>query len=334
MISSNYKISLKNRPVGLPKAETWDMSTSDIPKPAEGEFLVKVRCLSIDPAMRAWLYPGDSYIAPVQPGEVMRALGGGDIIESAHPDWPVGTTITGLTGLQQYSIMTPRHMVRKVDTSLAPLEDYLGVLGISGLTAYFGLKEIGQLKEGETLLVSAAAGSVGAIAVQIGKIMNCKTIGIAGGHSKCDYLKQKLNIDHSIDYKNENLEEKLSELCPEGIDVFFDNVGGRQLEVALNHLRHKARIVICGAISQYNSLEKLTGPGNYMQLLSKRARMEGFVVMDYENDYETALKDLASWIKQHKLVHQSDIHQGLENFPDIFQMLFDGRNKGKLLLKI
>ena len=258
MTTLNKQIKLAARPVGLPKLSDWEISSSEIDKLQAGQVLVKVLYLSIDPAMRGWMNEGKSYIAPVGIGEVMRAGGVGVVIESSDDQYNTGDYVTGMLCVQEFSVSTAKSLT-KVDPSLAPLPVYLNTLGMPGMTAYFGLINTGQPKAGETVVVSGAAGAVGSVVGQIAKIKGCNVVGIAGGKEKCQFLVDNLGFDAAIDYKSEDLYKSLKRHCPEGIDVFFDNVGGETLDIVLSQIRLHARIVICGAISQYNNTSAIKG---------------------------------------------------------------------------
>jgi NADPH-dependent curcumin reductase len=304
-----------------------------VPAPAAGEALVEVQYVSLDPAMRGWLNDAKSYVPPVAIGEVMRALGVGKVIASNDPALAVGDFVVGLTGIQAFAA-APAKTWTKIDASLVPLPRWLGVVGMPGMTAYFGLLDVGAAKAGETLVVSAAAGAVGAVVGQLGKILGMRVVGIAGGGDKCGYLVGELGFDAVIDYKNDDVRAKLREHAPQGIDVYFDNVGGEILDHALAQLRRKARVVICGAISQYNNSGAFVGPKNYMSLLVNRARMEGFVIFDYAARYPEAALALAKWHLEGKLKAKEDIVDGIDQFPEALCKLFRGENFGKLILKI
>ena len=332
-MSTNTQVRLARRPQGLPTQDDWSIEDHPVPTPGEGEFLMKILYVSLDPAMRGWISERRSYMPPVPLGEVMRAGTVGQVIESNHPDYPVGTHAVGWNGVQQYAVSNGEGMYA-VDPSLAPLPTYLGTLGMPGFTAYFGLLNVGQPKEGDTLLVSAAAGAVGSVVGQIGKIKGCKVIGIAGGPEKCAYIVDELGFDGAIDYKNESLYPAVKRECPKGIDIYFDNVGGEMLDVALAQIRMNARIVICGAISQYNQMDKITGPKNYMSLLVNRARMEGMLVMDYAKDYGAAAREMGLWMRDGKLKSREFVVEGIRTFPETFHRLFTGQKMGKLVLKV
>lgn len=329
----NKQVKLAKRPVGMPTADTWTLEESPIPTIQEGEFLLRQDYISLDPAMRGWMNDAKSYIPPVQIGEVMRAGSIGEVIESKHPNFKVGDAVTGWGGVQQY-IATNGQGFYKVDTKLAPAPMYIGTLGMPGMTAYFGILEVGKIKEGETVLVSGAAGAVGSVVGQIAKIKGCRVIGTAGGPEKCKYVVEQLGFDACIDYKNDNVYKGLKAAAPKGIDVYFDNVGGEILDIALTQIRRHARIVICGAISQYNNKENVKGPANYLSLLVNRASMTGMVVMDYAKDYGTAAQNMGMWMAQGKLKSKEDIYNGIENFYETFQRLFSGEKMGKLILKL
>ena len=329
----NRQFRLAERPQGLPKQSDWELVSEAVAEPGNDEILVAVEYISLDPAMRGWMNAGKSYIKPVEIGEVMRAGTAGTVLKSNHADFAEGDKVSGNFGVQTHAVVAGQD-ARKVDTNLAELPAYLGVLGMPGMTAYFGLLDVGGVAEGETVVVSAASGAVGALVGQIAKLKGARVVGIAGGSEKCSYVTDELGFDAAIDYKNENVYKAMKEHCPKGIDVFFDNVGGEILDFALANLALKGRIVICGAISQYNATEGMYAPKNYMSLLVNRARMEGFVVFDYADRYGEAAKALADWLSEGKIKHREDIVEGFENFPDTLLKLFEGSNFGKLVLKV
>ncbi len=334
MISTtNRQYKLAARPVGMPGPSCWDFTSEPVREPAAGEVLVKVLYLSLDPAMRGWMNEGRSYIPPVKIGEVMRAGGVGRVLASNDPAFSAGDDVSGVFGIQEYATL-PGKSLTKVDARLAPLPVYLSVLGMPGMTAYFGLLDVGQPKAGQTVVVSGAAGAVGMVVGQVAKIKGCRVVGIAGGHEKCAYLTGELGFDGAIDYKAEELHVALKRECPSGIDVYFDNVGGDTLDACLAKLAMHARIVICGAISQYNNTTPVKGPSNYLSLLVNRARMEGMVVFDYADRYGIAVKDLSGWMKEGRLKSREDIVEGIETFPDTLLKLFKGENFGKLVLQV
>jgi NADPH-dependent curcumin reductase CurA len=330
----NVQCRLAARPVGLPEPSDWDFVEAPAPEPAEGEFRVQVEYLSVDPAMRAWMNAARSYVPPVEIGEVMRAGGIARVIDSRHPRYAVGDEVYGVFGVQRYAVSDGRG-VTPVDTSVAPAPVHLGVLGIGGLTAYFGLLDVGRPEPGQTVVVSGAAGSVGSITGQIARIKGCRVIGIAGGPEKCRWLTEKLGFDAALDYKAGDLRSGLKRSAPDGIDVFFDNVGGEILEAGLARLARGARVVLCGAISQYNADGTPRGPANYMQLLVARASMTGFVIFDYEARYAEGVSQLAQWLQSGELQSREDVvHGGVEQFPAVLRGLFEGANTGKLVLAL
>ncbi len=330
---TNQQYRLAQRPVGTPNQDTWSFTEEPVATPQEGEILVKIQYLSLDPAMRGWLNEAKSYIAPVGIGEVMRAGTIGEVIESKNTGFQVGDTVVGVLGVQKYAVSDGKGL-HKVDPNAAPLPRYLGVLGMPGMTAYFGLLNVGTPKEGETVLVSGAAGAVGSVVGQIAKIKGCRVVGIAGGADKSQLLKDEFGFDGVIDYKNEDVRAGLKRECPDGVDVYFDNVGGEILDTVLTRINYKARIVICGAISQYNNTTPVKGPSNYMSLLVNRARMEGLVVFDYAKEYGVAAREMAGWIAKGQLRAKEHIVEGIEHFPEALLMLFKGENMGKLVLKV
>lgn len=329
----NKRLLLAKRPAGLPEADTWTLEHSAIPEPGEGEILIQNHYISLDPAMRGWMNDVRSYIPPVGLGEVMRAGSVGKVIKAHnHPKFKEGDVLTGTGGVQQYYTTDGKGHIR-VDTSLVPMTKYLAVLGMPGMTAYFGILEVGKIKEGDVVLISGAAGAVGSIAGQVAKIKGCRVVGIAGGTEKCKYVVDKLGFDACIDYKNEHVYKGIKEHCPTGIDVYFDNVGGDILDAALSRLRMHARIVICGAISQYNNTVT-QGPKNYLSLLVNRATMQGMVVFDYAKRYKEAAFQMAIWMQEGKLYSKEDVYTGIDNFYETFLRLFNGDKMGKLILQV
>lgn len=330
----NKQLILKKRPIGMPDETTWDLESNPIPEPGDGEVLVQQHYISLDPAMRGWMNDRKSYIEPVQIGEVMRAGSVGKVIKSNnHPKFKEGDFVSGWGGVQQYAV-TKGDNWYQIDPNLAPLPTYIGTLGMPGMTAYFGILQEAKIKEGDIVLVSGAAGAVGSIVGQIAKIKGCTVIGIAGGKAKCDYIVDELGFDGAIDYKSEDLSAALKRECPKGIDVYFDNVGGEILDAALTLLRMKARVIICGAISQYNNTTAVKGPSNYLSLLVNRASMQGIIVFDYAKDYGKAAQEMGLWMMQGKLKSKEDVYEGIENFPETFKRLFTGDKMGKLVLKV
>lgn len=328
----NRQFKLAERPVGLPTRDNWELIGTEVPQPGDGQFLVRNAYISLDPAMRGWMSEGKSYVPPVAIGEVMRACAVGRIEASDHPDFHVGDHVSGLFGVQDYAVSDGQN-VQRIDPELAPLPAWLGVLGITGMTAYFALLETGEHREGDVVVVSGAAGAVGSTAGQIARIRGSRVVGIAGGPEKCRYVVDELGFDACVDYKAGKIRKALKQHCPDGVDLYFDNVGGDILDDVLTQIRLHARIVICGAISQYNNPEAVKGPSKYMALVVNRATMRGMVVFDHARRYGEAARDLAGWLKSGKLGHREHIVEGFENFPDALLMLFRGENFGKLVLK-
>jgi NADPH-dependent curcumin reductase len=333
MTATNTAVRLKQRPTGMVDASTFTVAEEAVPALGEGQVLVRVEYVSLDPAMRGWLNEGKSYIPPVGIGEVMRASGVGIVEASNDPRFAPGDAVYGGTGVQTRAVLPGKELV-KIDTSVAPLTRWLGDLGMSGMTAYFGVLDVGALKDGETVVVSAAAGAVGALVGQIAKVKGCTVIGIAGGADKCHRVVSELGFDACIDYKGENVAQRLKELIPQGLDVYFDNVGGEILEACLGRLNRGARIVICGAISGYNDFANMKGPRNYLNLLVSRARMEGFVVFDYAKRYREAQAELIGWMQAGKIKSREHVEDGIDRFAEVMNMLYTGGNTAKLVLKV
>lgn len=334
----NHQVRLAARPVGTPTRANWQFTTENVPEPDEGGVLVKVLMLSLDPAMRGWMNEGKSYIPPVGIGEVMRAGGVGRVVASRNPGFKVGDHVSGSLGVQEYCLV-PGDQVRRtglavIDTRLGSLTQWLNVLGMPGMTGYFGLMDVGQPKAGETVVISGAAGAVGQTVGQIAKLKGCRVVGIAGGPAKCEWVVKELGFDACIDYKQGDVRAGLKEHCPNGVDIYFDNVGGEILDTVLTRINRKARIIICGAISQYNNTTAVQGPKNYLSLLVNRARMEGIVVFDYADRYHLAVAEMAGYLKDGRMQSREDVVTGLHTFPEALLKLFSGENFGKLVLKV
>jgi NADPH-dependent curcumin reductase CurA len=335
----NRQIRLAARPLGLPTDRDWELCTEPVPTPGPGGLLIQTLLLSLDPAMRGWMNEGKSYIAPVGIGEVMRAGGVGRVVASNHPAFAQGSLVSGMLGVQEY-VVVPEDRIKpaalfRIDTRLGTPAQWLNVLGMPGMTAYFGLLDVGQPKPGETVVVSGAAGAVGQTVGQLAKVKGCRAVGIAGGPDKCRWVVEELGFDACIDYKAGPVKDGLKQHCPKGIDVYFDNVGGEILDAVLARLAMKARIVICGAISQYNATEGVKGPANYLSLLVHRARMEGMVVFDYAARFPQAVAELAGYLKDGRLKSREDVVPGgVERFPEVLLKLFRGENLGKLALEV
>lgn len=331
---TSTQVRLARRPRGLPTDDVWDVTVEDVPEPGDGELVLRTRFVSLDPAMRGWMNEGRSYIPPVGIGEVMRAGVVAEVVASRHPGFAEGVHVVATTGVQEYALSDGTGL-QVVDPSRAPLPTYLGTLGMTGLTAYFGLLDVGRPEAGQTVVVSGAAGATGSVAGQIAKLKGCRVVGIAGGEDKCRTVVEELGFDACLDYKGGDLAAGLRREAPDRVDVFFDNVGGEVLDAVLPRLGRGARVVLCGAISQYNADGGMRGPANYMSLLVNRARMEGFVVFDYADRYGEALREMAGWLAEGTLVSQETVVQGgVRAFPETLLKLFRGENTGKLVLAV
>jgi NADPH-dependent curcumin reductase CurA len=327
-------LHLVARPEGLPRDEDFALREQPPAPLGDGQIRIAVRWLSIDPAMRVWMSEQKSYWPPVALGDVMRAAGIGEVVESNNPRFPVGTWLSGMTGVQDQLVCDGKGF-RAFDAARLPHPAWaLSVFGATGLTAYFGLKEIGRIQAGETVVVSAAAGAVGSTAVQMARNYGCRVVGIAGGPDKCAWVRDTLGAHEVIDYKNEKVSKRLAETCPDGIDVYFDNVGGEILDAVLRRLRMHARIVLCGGISQYNATGVPLGPANYLSLISARARMEGFVVIDYLDRAAEAIAEFGPWAAAGKLTSRIDEAEGLARFADALRRVYTGANFGKQVVKV
>jgi NADPH-dependent curcumin reductase CurA len=332
----NRQWLLAKRPYGPVGEDNFEYAETPIPEPADGEVLVRNLYLSFDPTQRGWMMDGPGYMPPVQLGEPMRAGGVGQVVESRHPDFAEGELVQTMSGWQDFVVAAPEGgllALTKIPPGVEPTMP-LSVLGVTGLTAYWGLLDIGQPKEGDTVLVSGAAGATGSIAGQIARIKGCRVVGIAGGPEKCRWLTDEARFDAVIDYKAEDVDARIGELCPNRVDVYFDNVGGDILQAALNHINLGARIAMCGGIANYEATEPVPGPTNLMNLIGMRARMEGFLIIDYFDRNDIAIPELLGWIQSGEIVYQDDIQEGFENIPKTMTRLFSGKNLGKQLLKI
>jgi NADPH-dependent curcumin reductase CurA len=334
MSQTNRQIRLAARPQGEIKPTDWHHADEPLREPGEGEFAGVTKLISLDPAMRGWLNDARSYIPPVGIGECMRAGSIVEVTASNHPNYAPGDHVVGTFGVQSH-VVSDGQGALKVDPAAAPLPTYLGALGMPGMTAYFGLLDVGALKEGDTVLVSGAAGAVGSLVGQIAKVKGARVVGIAGGPEKCALLTDELGFDAAVDYRAHDLKGALRAATPDRVDVYFDNVGGEILDLALTRLSLHARVVICGAISQYNNESRVQGPSNYLTLLVARARMEGFVVFDYAKRFGEAAAEIAGWIGAGKLTTKEHVVTGtVDDFPATLQMLFRGENVGKLVLEV
>lgn len=328
-------IRLASRPVGMVKPENFSASDDDVPEPGNGQFRVKIECISLDPAMRGWIADGKSYVPPVAIGEVMRSYSAGHVDVSNHPDYRPGDAVTGMFGVQQYAISDGARGVIKVNTSQAPLARWIGGLGMPGTTAYFGLLDIGKPVAGETVVVSAASGAVGSIVGQIANLKECRTVGIAGGPEKCRHVVEELGFDACVDYKAGNLYRDLKEACPNGIDIYYENVGGEIFDIALSQMNLFGRIPVCGMISNYNATEAMPGPRNIRSILVNRLTVRGLIVFDFIKRYPEAAEALGRWHAEGKLKMTEDIrNSGIDSFPDVLNLLYTGGNLGKLILNV
>jgi NADPH-dependent curcumin reductase CurA len=335
---TNHQVRLAARPVGMPTRADWRFTSEPVADPGEGGIVIKTLSLSLDPAMRGWMNEGKSYIPPVGIGEVMRAGGIGQVVASGNPGFAVGDMVNAGLGVQEYLSLPATEFRKaglfKIDLRAGSQTQWLNVLGMPGMTGYFGLMDVGQPKAGETVVVSGAAGAVGQTVGQMAKIKGCRVVGIAGGKAKCDWVVNELGFDACIDYKGGSVRDGLKEHCPKGVDIYFDNVGGEILDTVLTRINRGARIIICGAISQYNNTTPVQGPKNYLSLLVNRARMEGIVVFDYADRYHLAVAEMAGYLQDGRMKSKEDVIQGLENFPEALIKLFTGENFGKLVLQV
>lgn len=332
-MTDNRQWLINDRPLGRAlKDEDFKKVTTPVPAPEEGQVLVKTLYLGFDPAQKGWMENIGGYVAPTEIGEVMRGSGIGEVVESRHPKFEPGDKVQGMLCWQDYAVLAGGDLSKVADDEL--LTANLGALGTTGMTAYFGLLKHGRPQPGDTVLVSGAAGATGSMVGQIARIAGCHTIGIAGGPEKCAWLTDDVGYDAAIDYKNENVRDRLKELCNQSVDVFYDNVGGDILNHALAHLDMHARVVICGGISRYERGQLPAGPENYFNLIFKRATMSGFIVLDYIPEYPEAQKRMRQWIREGKITYKEDIQEGFDNVPRTLMRLFSGQNFGKQLLKM
>jgi hypothetical protein len=327
-------VKLARRPTGMITRQDFMIEDGPIPQPGANELRVRVEYVSLDPAMRGWVNEGRSYIPPVGIGEVMRSFSAGTVDVSNNPQFKPGDAVTGMFGVQRYAISNGDR-VMKVDASKAPLQRWIGGLGMPGWTAYFGLLDVGQPKAGETVVVSAAAGAVGSVVGQIAKIKGCRSVGIAGGADKCRYVKDELGFDACVDYKAGNLAAQLKEACPKGIDINFENVGGEIFDTVLTQMNVFGRVALCGLISGYNATDAPAGPKNIRAVLTQRLRVQGLIVLDWASRFPEAIAQLGQWHQEGKLKIREDVREGgLDAFPDVLNLLYTGGNVGKLVLKV
>ena len=334
MAATNRQLVLAARPVAMADDSCFRLEQADAPAIGDGEALVRVVYLSIDPTIRGWMNEADTYLPAIRLGEVIRSGGIGEVVESRNPTYSVGDLVFGMTGWQDYAVADGGARTMTVLPPGIPLLDAMSVYGATGMTAYFGLLDVGRAQEGETVVVSGAAGATGSIAGQIAKLTGCRVVGIAGTDEKCAWVTNKLGFDACINYRTEDVAARLRATCPDGVDVFFDNVGGEILQAVLDRISLRARVVLCGAISMYNVPEPPPGPSNYVQLIIKRARMEGFLLLDYVARFPEAQLQMASWVVDGKIQHAEDVVAGLENAPVALNRLFSGANTGKVIVRV
>ena len=334
MVPTNRRLVLAARPAAMADDSCFRLEQADAPAIGDGEALVRVVYLSIDPTIRSWMNEADTYLPAIRLGEVIRSGGIGEVVESRCPTYNAGDLVFGMTGWQDYAVADSGERTMTVLPPGIPLLDAMSVYGVTGMTAYFGVLDVGRPQEGQTVVVSGAAGATGSIAGQIAKINGCRVVGIAGTDEKCRWVTNKLGFDACINYRTDDLATRLRATCPDGVDVFFDNVGGEILQAVLDRINLRARVVLCGAISMYNSPEPPPGPSNYMQLIIKRARMEGFLVLDYVTRFPEAQLQMASWVVDGKIQHAEDVVAGLENAPAALNRLFTGANTGKVIVQV
>jgi NADPH-dependent curcumin reductase CurA len=332
--SINRQVRLKSRPNGIPQAENFEIAEAAVPDLADRQFLVRNEFLSVEPAMRGWVSAAANYSTPVGLGEVMRSFAAGTVVASRHPDYPEGQAVMGLLGWQDYAVSDGKSITRKVREKDLPLSLSLGILGLNGVTAYFGLLDVGQPRPGDTVVVSTAAGAVGSAVGQIAKLSGCRTVGLTGGATKVKLCREEFGYDAAIDYKSGNLDRVLKDNCPRGVDVYFDNTSGAITDAVLPQLAIGARIVICGTASISSWDPPPSGPRVERHILVKRARMSGFLAFDYQHRYEEAITRLAAWVREGRLRYREEIVDGIENCQGVIAELYRGENLGKRLIRL
>jgi NADPH-dependent curcumin reductase len=325
---------LKSRPNGIPQADNFELAEAPVPELADRQFLVCNEFLSVEPAMRGWVAAAANYATPVGIGEVMRSFAAGTVVASRHPDYAEGQKVMGLFGWQNYAISDGKSVTQKVREPDLPLSLSLGILGLNGVTAYFGLLDVGLPRPGDTVVVSTAAGAVGSAVGQIAKLSGCRTVGLTGGSAKVKLCREEFGYDAAIDYKAGNLDEAIKDNCPRGIDVYFDNTSGAISDAVLKQLAIGARIVICGTASIASWDPPPMGPRVERHILVKRARMSGFLAFDYQHRYEEAIVRLAAWIREGRIRYREEIVDGIENCPGAIAELYRGENLGKRLIRL
>lgn len=330
----NRQVILSSRPEGIPEAQHFRIVQTPVPRPAPGQVLIRNHFLAVEPAMRGWVNAVANYSQPVGIGEVMRSFAAGEIIESHDPQWPVGTRVTGMFGWQDYATVDAGMIDYRINQDDLPLSTSLGVLGINGITAHYGLMRIGEPRPGETVLVSTGAGAVGSCVGQIARIQGCRTVAITGGEVKQRLCIDRFQYDSAVDYKRDDFSEQLAAACPNGVDVYFDNTSGRISDAVMAHLNVGARVIICGTASIANWHPVPLGPRVERTLLVKRARMQGFVILDHRDHYAVARSDLANWVRQGLIQYEEDILDGIERAPDAIAGLYRGENLGRRLIRV
>jgi NADPH-dependent curcumin reductase CurA len=333
MSSMNRQFLLAARPQGMVKETDFEYREIPVPEIGAGQVLIRVSHISLDPSMRGQMENRADYVAPLQIGDVMRAGGVGRVVRSDHDDYPEGCLVGGALGMQDYVVSDGRQPpLRRFDNDVTP-EEALGILGGTGMTAYFGMLDVGKPEAGDVVVISGAAGATGSVAGQIAKIAGCRVIGIAGSEDKCRWLTEELGFDAAINYKKEDVASALDAHCPNGMDIYFDNVGGEILDLCLARIRDGARVVLCGGISRYNATGELMGPKNYFNLVFRRARMEGFIVLDYAKRFPEAAEQMRKWMREGRLEQRVTVVEGFEELPRTLIRLFEGYNTGKLMVK-
>ena len=335
MTEQSRRIVLARRPSGMVDAETTRLETVPVPEPGPGEAVARVRYLSIDPTIRTWMDDAPGYLPPIEIDAVVRSGGIGEVVASNSERYAVGDTVFGMLGWQDHAVIDEGENTAQVIPPGVEATAALSVFGVTGMTAYFGLLDVGKPQPGDTVVVSGAAGATGSVVGQIAKIKEAgKVVGIAGGPEKCKWIVDELGFDAAIDYKSDDVGARLSELCPDGIDVYFDNVGGAILDTCLSHLALRARIACCGAISAYNDRGDAPGLKNYFSLITRRARMEGFLILDYLDRFPEAQIDMFGWVAEGRITHAEHVVEGLESAPDALNLLFTGGNTGKVVVAV
>lgn len=334
VLTMNRQVILTSRPDGIPQAEHFRIVESMVPTPAVGQVVVRNEWLSVEPAMRGWVSAVANYSDPVALGSVMRSFAAGRIVASQHPDWPVGTVVTGMFGWQEFALVDGTQIQRRVDDVDLPLSTALGVLGINGVTAHYGLLQIGQPKPGETVVVSTAAGAVGSCVGQIARLHGCRTVGITSSEEKRALCLERFGFDAAVDYKAADFRDRLAEACPAGVDVYYDNTAGQITDAVMEHLNIGARVVVCGTASVASWSPPPQGPRVERHMLVKRARMQGFVIFDHPDYYAQACAELSDWVRRGTLKYVEDVLCGIEAAPDAIAGLYRGDNLGKRLIHL